>query len=65
MCKALSSAQAIFKDCKEKRKVLCMCGDPHEIAQSLREMDVIIATCFLTSDHIEKPRHLIYEPDPS
>ena len=72
MCKALSSAQTIFKDCKEEQKVLCMIsngmsgdGDPREIAQSLREMDVIIATCFLTSDHIEKPRRLIYEPDPS
>ena len=72
MCKALRDAQAIFKPTNENQRVLCIIsdgvstdGDPREIAQSLSKMDVIIATCFLTSNHIEKPRSLIYDPDPS
>ena len=72
MRKALTCAQAIFEESKEDHKVLYIIsdgdsadGDPRKIAQSLSKMDVIIATCFLTSDHIEKPRSLIYDPDPS
>ena len=72
MRKALKDAQAVFRHANEKQKVLCIIsdgdstdGDPRYIAQNLREKGVDIATCFLTSDHIGKPRRLIYDPDPN
>ena len=72
MCAALRSAQSVFEKSDENLKVLCIIsngqstdGDPREIAEELRSLGVIIATCFLTSDRIEKPRCLMYYPRPS
>ena len=75
MRQAVRVSQDIFEKTSEKQRVLCVIsdgissdGDPREIAKYLSDsdkMDVVIATCFLTSDHIEKPKCLIYDPDPS
>ncbi len=34
-------------------------GDPREIARRLRDSNVTIVTCFLTSDNLENPRRLL------
>ena len=72
MCMALSDAQAIFQKTNANRKVLFILsdgesgdGNPYPIAQRLYKLGVTIVTCFLTSDHIENPRCLLYEADPN
>jgi len=71
MCKALNDAEAVFRKTKATLKVLFILsngsstdGDPRPIARKLHELGVIIATCFLTSDHVDNPRCLFDEADP-
>ena len=71
MCKSLNDAEAVFNKTKATLKVLFILsngsstdGDPRPIAQKLHELGVIIATCFLTSDHVANPRCLFDEADP-
>ena len=66
MCKALKNAMIIFEKKRLKDKSILFIlsdgvasdGDPRPIAEKLRSMDVIVATCFLTSDPIESPKML-------
>ena len=68
MCRALSQAENVFETTETKQKVLLIVtdgdsadGDPRPLAKTLRDKDVTIATCFLTSDDIDKPKCL-YDP---
>ena len=72
MCMALRDAQAIFQKTNANWKVLFILsdgesgdGNPYPIAQKLYKLGVTIVTCFLTSEHIDNPRCLLYEADPS
>ena len=72
MYKALNDAENVFHTTDATRKVLFILsdgmsgdGDPQPIARELSRSDVIIVTCFLTSDHIHNPRRLLYEADPN
>ena len=72
MCRALNDAVSAFRETNATRKVLFILsdgqatdGDPRPIAEELRDLGVTIVTCFLTSDHIDNPRRLYYEVDPS
>ena len=72
MCRALKDAVAVFRETNVTQKVLFILsdgqstdGDPRPIAEELRDLGVTIVTCFLTSDHIDDPRRLHYEVDPS
>ena len=73
MCKALSDAAAVFSETDANPRVLFILsdgfssdGDPREmIVGKLRDLGVIIVTCFLTSDHIDNPRCLLDEADPN
>ena len=67
MCKAMKEALAVFEvtkigGCKDILFILSdgssTDGDPLPIAKKLRCMDVVIATCFLTSDSISNPKML-------
>ena len=72
MCKALGDAQAVFQNRNIiKKKVLFILsdgdstdGDPRPISEELHRSNITIVTCFLTSDEIDNPRQLLYEPDP-
>ncbi|XP_062499848.1 uncharacterized protein LOC134177130 [Corticium candelabrum] len=70
MCKALKHATDMFKETTRTRVLFILSdgdstdGDPHEIAQQLHQLDVIIVTCFLTSNRIDNPRRLLYKADP-
>ena len=70
MCKALKDATDVFKKTTKTRVLFILSdgdstdGDPHKIAQQLHQLDVIIVTCFLTSNHIDNPRRLLYKADP-
>ncbi|XP_062499789.1 uncharacterized protein LOC134177092 [Corticium candelabrum] len=70
MCKALKHATDVFRKTTRTRVLFILSdgdstdGDPHEIAQELHQLDVIIVTCFLTSNHIDNPRRLLYKADP-
>ena len=64
MCNALNDAVVIY-ECSADPKVLFLLsdghpsdGDPRPIASRLRDMGVIILTCFLTSHYIANPRRL-------
>ena len=72
MCKALTDAQAVFRNINAKLKVLFILsgggstdGDPRPICEELCRSNITIVTCFLTSDEIGNPRQLLYEPDPN
>ena len=72
MCMALGHSLAVFKKTDANQRVLFILsdgnpadGDPRSIAQELHSLGVTIVTCFLTSGHIENPRCLLYEADPS
>jgi len=72
MCTALNDAVAVFRETNVTQKVLFILsdghstdGDPRPIARELHDLGVTIVTCFLTSDHIDNPRRLHYEVDPS
>ena len=72
MCTALNDAVAVFRETNVTQKVLFILsdghstdGDPRPIAGELRDLGITIVTCFLTSDHIDNPRRLHYEVDPS
>jgi len=71
MCKALKDAEAVFSKTNANLKVLFILsngsssdGNPRPIAQKLRELGVIIVTCFLTSDRVDNPRCLFDEAGP-
>ena len=70
MCKALKDATDVFKETTRTRILFILSdgdstdGDPQEIAQQLHQLDVIIVTCFLTSNRIDNPRRLLYKADP-
>lgn len=40
-------------------------GDPRPIAKRLQSMGITIATCFLTSGHIDNPKRLLDKVDPN
>lgn len=72
MCKAMEDALSVFQQTYANSKVLFVLsdgmstdGDPRPIAQRLRDSGVSIVTCFLTSDHMDKPKCLLDEVDPS
>lgn len=66
MCKALTDAIYVFRgDATTDKKVLFILsdgesrdGDPRKFEKELRGLDVIIITCFLTSEPIRNPRCL-------
>ena len=72
MYRALNGAKEVFRKTNATRRVLFLLsdglstdGDPRPIARELHDLGVSIVTCFLTSDHIDNPRRLFYEADPS
>ena len=40
-------------------------GDPTWVAQQMRKSNVIVVTCYLTSDRVSNPRCLVDKEDPS
>ena len=74
MCAALTSALGVFKNCNQKRKVLVIIsdgqpadGNPVEdgLIEQLKQEQVLIISCFLTSEDIENPRELYSKPKES
>ena len=77
MCKAMQDALSIFRskqgelDDQDASKVLFILsdgessdGDPLPIAKELKALGVSIVTCYLTANHIEKPKRLLDAKDP-
>ena len=71
MVKALTHAKEIFDVAKEDQKILFILsdghsgdGDPFPITKELRKSGVTIIGCFLTSNHIDHPKSLLYTEDP-
>ena len=71
MFRALQHAKEIFDQAKEDQKVLFILsdgssgdGDPLPIARELRQSNVTIITCFLTSNPITQIKRLLYAKDP-
>ena len=73
MCMAMNEAVRIFKQADpDKAKVLFVLsdgesgdGDPCPIAQELHALGVSIVTCYLTSDHLDNPKRLLYHSNPN
>ena len=71
MCGALKLALNVFKRCRQKRKLLLIIsgGQPEDgnpldsglIAQ-LKQEQVLIISCFISSNHIKNPREVFSEP---
>ena len=72
MCMAMNEAVRIFKQADpDMEKVLFVLsdgesgdGDPCPIAQELHALGVCIVTCYLTSDRLDNPKHLLYHANP-
>ena len=71
MAEALRHAKEIFDVAKEDQKILFILsdgssgdGDPFPITKELRKSGVTIIGCFLTSNHIDHPKSLLYTEDP-
>ena len=71
MAEALEHAKEIFDQAKEDQKILFILsdgssgdGDPFPISEELRKSGVTIVGCFLTSNHINHPKCLLYAKDP-
>lgn len=72
MCEAIRSAVHVFRTNSYGKKVLFLLsdgestdGNPVQFAQQLRDSDVTVFACLLTSNNISHPRRLYYEPDPN
>ena len=71
MCGALKLALNVFKTCRQRRKILLIIsgGQPEDgnpldsglIAQ-LKQEQILIISCFMSSSDIENPRELFSEP---
>ena len=71
MAEALEHAKEIFDQAKGYQKILFILSDgssagddPFPISEELRKSDVTVIGCFLTSNPISHPKHLLYVKDP-
>ena len=72
MCEAIGSALQLFLASSRQQKVIFLLsdgestdGNPVQFAQQLRDKNVLVFACLLTSNNISHPRRLYYEPDPN
>ena len=72
MCEAIESSLHVFNTSPHQQKVLFLLsdgestdGDPAQFAQQLRDNNVLVFACLLTSQNIAHPRQLYYECDPN